>query len=446
MRFRYLISSAVLAVVLVGSTTELSAHGTGPGNSSDGMIVTRHFSGVWDQVDQEAQGLALQVVEQFDDSRKSVVYWYTYGVDRKTAWFIGIGDLVENRIDFELFESTDVGFMQDTRPGNDSVNSIGTMTIIFDNCDSGIVTFDTDNEEVGSGTFNIERLLEIMNTHCSGGISDDMHADSLFGDQYLQLMPARQDISGQGLAKYEDYPGHMEFEVRVDGLPDGHYHLLVGMMDRGEFVVLDGHGKIEFSSPAEDGHMMLTFDPRGEQIDVQDNQGAVLSSFDDMFEEDEHGHHGNDEDHDGEEDHNFDCEFGPGSGHGTGHGTGHGMNDGMADCVDDGNFIDIEMDLENTGILPVAKGEAEWEMNTHRVEFSVEIEDVPVGSYPLHVGGNEVGTIDAFAMHNGNVHGHIKFRDPEVSGREHLDFEARGQKIEVFQGEQIILEVEFPTE
>ena len=189
----------LLGLGLFGSGSTVLAHDVG---TTDGLMVTRHFTGLWDQVDQEAQGLALQVVEQFDDSRKSVVYWYTYGADRKAAWFMGIGDLVENRIDFELYESTDVGFMQDALPGNDSVNSIGTMTIVFDSCDSGVVTFDTTLEEVGSGSFNIERLLEIMNTHCSGGISDDMHADSMFGYQYLRLMPAREGISGEGLAKY----------------------------------------------------------------------------------------------------------------------------------------------------------------------------------------------------------------------------------------------------
>jgi len=85
-------------------------------------------------------------------------------------------------------------------------------------------------------------------------------------------------------------------------------------------------------------------------------------------------------------------------------------------------------------------------MNSQRVEFSVEIEDVPVGSYALKVGGVEVGIIEAFEMHMGGVYGHIMFRDPESYGREHLDFEPRGQKIEVLRGGDIILEVDFPVE
>ena len=449
MRVIRLISSVALAIGILGSSTIASAHGPGSGSTDDGFIVTRHFTGIWDQVDQEAQGLAIQVVEQLDDSRKSVVYWYTYGADRKTAWFIGIGDLVDNRIEYDLFESTNVGFMQDQAPGSDSVQSMGTMTIVFDSCDSGVVTYETENDEVGSGSFNIERLLEVMNTHCTGGISDDMHVDGMFGEQRLELTPAREGVTGSGLARYGDYPGHMEFEVDVEGLPDGDYHLYVGMQDRGGFTVQNGHGGMEFASPQEDGKMMMTFDPRGQQIDIHSNDGVMLSSFDDMFEEDDHGHHGDGDGHsghDGDDDHHYDCEFGSGSGGGMGGGMGHGMGGGMTDCVDDGEFIEIEVDLENTGVLPEAKGEAEWEMNSNRVEFSVEIEDVPVGFYTLKVGGVEVGIIEAFEMHHGDVYGRIMFRDPESYGREHLDFEPRGQKIEVLQQNNTILEVKFPAE
>jgi hypothetical protein len=432
-----------LLIATVTLPALLFAHESGSIGPSEGMIVTRHFTGIWDQVDQEAQGIALQVVEQLDDSRRAVAYWYTYGNDRKTAWYIGIGDLVENRIEMELFESTDVGFLQDAAPGNDTVSSIGTMVISFDSCQSGEVTFASSHPEVGNGSFRIERLLEVMNTHCTGGISDDMHADSLFGEQRIGLAPAREGIAGSGHARYEDVPGHMEFEVEVDGLPDGDYHLYVGPQDRGHFAVQEGRGEISFTSPAEDGHRLMNFDPRGMQIEVRDGQGAVLSSFDENLQKRDPRHHGGG--YAGGNDHAYDCASGTGHGMG-GSGMGGGMGGGMQDCVDDGDFLEIEADLQNTGVLPGASGEAEWEMNSHRVMFTVGIEGVPVGTYPLLVGGIAVGVIEALEMHDGEVYGRLGFRDPVVYGKGYLDFEPRGQKIEVMQGTDIILEVDFPAE
>ena len=431
-----IISTIVLTIGLFGSGANLFAHGTGSG-SGDFMgdfMVTRHFTGAWSQVDQESQGLNLEVIDQWDDSRRSVAYWYTYGTDRKTAWYLGIGDLVEDQIVYELYDSTDVGFMQDAEPDDDSIQSIGTMTIVFDSCDSGTATFETNHAEVGNGSFNIERVSAIMNTHCSGGISDDMHADAMFGEQRMELTSAREGITGNGHARYEDYPGHMEFEIDAEGLPDGDYHLFIGMQDRGVFSVVEGRGQMAFTSPGETGSLMMTFDPRGMLMEIHDDQGVVLSSFENRFEQDEHVHHGDG----GDDDHHYDCE--------SGMGMGHGMGNGMDDCVNDGEFVEIEVDLVNTAVLPDAKGEAEWKMNTDRVEFSVEIEDVPVGSYSLKVDGIEEGIIEAYEMRDGDVYGRIKFRDPETTGREHLDFEPRGKKVEVFQGDNIILEVNFPIE
>jgi len=345
---------------------------------------------------------------------------------------VAIGDLIDSRIAFQLYESTDVGFLQEAVPGNDSVHSIGTMTIVFDSCQSGKVTYETNHPEVGSGSFRIGRLLEVMNTHCTGGISDDMHADAIFGEQYLGLSPAREGIEGSGHARYQDYPDHMEFEVETNGLPDGTYHLYMGMQYRGEFSVVDGYGAMRFASPAENGRHLLNFDPRGMGLEIRDAEGVVLSSFGGMMDEDDH--------HGGGGGHHYACNDD------SGHGGMGGMGHGGPDCVDDGDYLEIEVDLQNSGILIDAEGEAEWEMNSERVMFAVEIEDVPAGDYPLHVGGVEVGVIEAFARHNGEVFGRLGFRDPQVYGMPHLDFDPRGQTIEVLQGDTVILAADLPAE
>jgi len=261
----------------------------------------------------------------------------------------------------------------------------------------------------------------------------------MYGQQRIELTPARNGISGISYARYEDFPGHSEFELNVDGLVDGDYHLFVGGQHRGDFVVHQGHGALEFASPGEDGRMLLNFDPRGMQIEIHDASGAVLSSFNNTLSTNDHhygGRHGNDDDH------NYDCQYGSGYGHGMG---GMGHMGGMHNCVDDGDYIDVQASLQNTGLLPGASGRAEWDMNSHRVEFSVEIENVPAGLYTLNVGGQDVGTIEAFQMHFG-VYGHITFRDPEAYGMRHLDFEPRSEMVRVLKGDSIILEVEFPLE
>ena len=56
--------------------------------------MTRYFSGLWDQPRQESQGIILQIIDQEDDTRKAVAYWFTYGDDLHTAWYMGLGEVV----------------------------------------------------------------------------------------------------------------------------------------------------------------------------------------------------------------------------------------------------------------------------------------------------------------------------------------------------------------
>lgn len=373
--------------------------------AAEDVIVTRNFSGVWDQAEHESQGLNLQIVNQASGDKIAVAYWYTYSDDLKSAWFMGVGPVSGNRVELILYEAANVGFLEDNSPGNDQVQEVGTMEIEFSSCDDGDVTFTTEIANVGSGVFPITRLSELFRTQCSGGVSDDTPSDVLSSEQRINLAPARQGISGSGHADFEERADRTEFSVEVEDLVDGNYRIFVGGIDRGELVVTLGIGETEYRSPVEPGKILLTFDPRGEVIEVHDNQGAVLTSGDAVF--------GEDDDDDGEN-------------------------------MDFGN-IEIEVELTNTGVFPLASGDAKLEPRADRTDFSVEIEDVPVGSYGLRVGGETVGTIEVMMMQDGSVEGELEFRNPVEPGKILLDFDPRGQQIDVLDGSTVILETLFPS-
>jgi hypothetical protein len=107
-------------------------------------------------------------------------------------------------------------------------------------------------------------------------------------------------------------------------------------------------------------------------------------------------------------------------------------------------MFDIEVELTNTGVYPDASGDARLEPRMDRSDFSVEIEDVPVGPYDLRIGGSVVGTIEVQMFPDGSVEGELEFRDPVEPGKLPLDFDPRGQQIEVFEGSTVILETLFP--
>lgn len=392
-------------------------------------IVTRHFSGLWEQPEHENQGFTLHVVHQISGERVAVAFWFTYDANDQPTWFIGQGPVNGDRIEMVLYQVTDVAFLQPNNPDVNSADEVGSLVMIFDSCANGTAEYDTNVAHIGSGSVAIERYGWILNTHCSGGIADDTPAHAPISEQRVALLPVNGG-SGSGHADFLERPDRTEFSVEVEDLSDGVYDIVVGGIDRGDVVVSVGMGETEFRSPVEDGKEPLNFDPRGQVIEVHDSQGAVLSSGDAVFDDrscdgscvgDGHeGHHGGN--------------HGGGGGHGGGSGGGH--NFGM---------MDIEVELENTGVYPLASGDAKLEPRADRTDFSVEIEDVPVGGYDLRIGGEIIGTIQAVMMMDGTVEGELEFRDPVEPGKLPLDFDPRGEMIEVLEGSTVILSVLFPT-
>jgi hypothetical protein len=375
------------------------------------VIVTRSFTGVWDQVEHESQGINLQIIDQLDGSKVGVVYWFTYGEDRRSAWFLGVGEATGNRIDLVLYEGEDIGFLEDDTPGDDPrINEVGTMEMVFTSCIDADVTFSTTIAGVDSGTFTARRFTDLYNTTCSGGISDDTPSSVLPTEQRIGLAPARDGVTGSGHADFEERPDRTEFSVEAEDIPDGSYRIVVGGIDRGELVVSLGadnrtRGETEFRSPVEAGKVLLTFDPRDQVIEIHDAIGAVLTSGDTSI--------------------------------------GGGGDDGGGTEIDWGT-VEIEVELINPGVYPLASGRARLEPRDDRTDFSVEIEDVPEGSYAVSVGGEMVGNIQVVTLQDGSVEGDLEFRNPVEPGKVLLDFDPRGQQIDVLEGQTVIMEVLFP--
>ena len=81
------------------------------------VVVTRNFTGLWNQTNHESQGLNLQVIDQITGDKVGVAYWFTYGDDMESAWFFGVGPVTGDRIEMILFEGSGIGFLEDNKPG-----------------------------------------------------------------------------------------------------------------------------------------------------------------------------------------------------------------------------------------------------------------------------------------------------------------------------------------
>jgi len=260
-------------------------------------LITSSFSGVWDQPEQESQGIILQIGEQEDDQKVGIAYWFTYGPDLHTAWYLGIGPVTGNEISMTLYTASDIGFMAENLEGDESVAPVGTLNLVFHNCNQGDATY-TLNEVVGeddvvveasAGEFPIKRISSIYHQRCSGGISDDTPKGGKPLDLDVDLLPVAEGSSARGKAKFWERTERTDFKVEVENLVDGSYTLeICGGTDavvQFEMLVVLGEGELEFRSPVSDDKLDLNFDPRNCKIELLSGAEVVLSSGDAVLSE-----------------------------------------------------------------------------------------------------------------------------------------------------------------
>lgn len=94
------------------------------------------------------------------------------------------------------------------------------------------------------------------------------------------------------------------------------------------------------------------------------------------------------------------------------------------------------------GLAPAASGKLRFESRGDRTGFKVEVEDLPAGAYSLRVGGIERAALDVAASALGTF-AEAEFRSPADVGAALLDFDPRGQLVEVAQGGKAFLSRRF---
>ena len=104
------------------------------------------------------------------------------------------------------------------------------------------------------------------------------------------------------------------------------------------------------------------------------------------------------------------------------------------------------IDLVNTGVEPAADGKVEFRVKKkNRMRFKVEAEDLTPANYDVVVGGVVRGVLDVRQLPDGRVEGELEFDTKRSSRKQRLDFDPRGQLIEIARAATVYLHVVLPT-
>lgn len=196
-----------------------------------------------------------------------------------------------------------------------------------------------------------------------------------------------------------------DFRVEIEDVPVGAYDVFVASTNRGTLTVavqldLKVQGEIEFSSVLDDSpsnELPLDFDPAGQTIEIKQGTNVFLSA------------------------------------------TGGTTTTGTCSVVNN------EVDFTTTGLDGDAKGKSRFRQDAGcGRDLRVEVEKLTVGSYDLKVGGLLRGTISVTGA-GSNTLGEVEFDTEPTPGKLLLNFDPRGQSVEVLQGTNLFLSVTMPN-
>ncbi len=199
------------------------------------------------------------------------------------------------------------------------------------------------------------------------------------------------DPDASGNAKFEiDDLGRRKFSVEAENIPLGSYNLFVAGIKRGAFAAKLSSGKVkgelEFSTSPDIGELPLTFDPRGQLLEITNASGLFFANL-----------------------------FGLGGSNG-------------AYSVP----LRFKLPLFNLGVDSNATAVVEFKRDEkNQRSFEAEIEDVPAGDYALVVGGVSRAAVAVVADDLGGTRGQVEFSDEAEAGKLPLDFDPLGQLVEV---------------
>ncbi|TDR23581.1 hypothetical protein [Marinicella litoralis] len=376
---------------------------------ANNLIITKSFTGGWYDPAKNGQGFLLEIIKS-NNQKMALTTWFTFDTDGNQYWLIGVGEITGQSINFQMIvpEGGQFGDLHD--PNNISNTPWGEVQFNFTDCNNGTVSWNPTASGFNAGSMPVTRNTIINNLNCTGGWFDELGDTITETEIITPLLSTGLDADANGKTKYEQRTDRIDYSVEIEDLPVGIYQLFVGDEFKGdiEVVTLTGgstEGEIEFRDPVEPGKLLLDFNPHNQIIDITQNGLVYLTS----------------------------------------EGSTSGGNNGGNSSQNAPPFGDSETEIymTNTGIIPLGQAKAELKQRADRVDFQIELEDVPLGFYDFNVDGVIQGVVEVVQTPTG-AEGELEFRNPIEAGKELLDFNPLGALLTVTQGSDLLFTVNFP--
>ena len=129
----------------------------------DPFVMESGISGAWYDPARNGEGFMLEILS----GGAALVYWFTYDDAGEQDWYIAVGQVIGNRIEFdELLRVSGGVFGPTFDPDLVTTETVGSAEFIWDGCDTGVM-----NWRIGPrfGRMDLQRIIQAAGTSCAYG-------------------------------------------------------------------------------------------------------------------------------------------------------------------------------------------------------------------------------------------------------------------------------------
>ncbi len=201
-----------------------------PDNLGDPFVIEAGISSNWRDPDRRGEGFVLEILKR----DRALMYWLTYDDFGQQDWYIAVGKIIGNRIEFaELLSVSGGEFGPGFDPSKVRETVVGSANFIWSDCSTGAMEWELHREGVyRHGRMNLKRLSRLMGIDCGRALLPPVREEA-------KLMGSWRDITHRG----EGYTLELLIDGRAvvywftyDTNGNRRWFLGEGRLEDGEFV------------------------------------------------------------------------------------------------------------------------------------------------------------------------------------------------------------------
>lgn len=142
------------------------------------FLLEAGISSSWFDPTHDGEGFLLEMLPE----NIAVLYWFTYDTNGAQDWYVGVGEVLANRIEFaEIYQATGGEFGSGFDPEKITHEIVGSASFVWSSCDQADMSYRIGSQ---SGRMLLSRITRLMGLDCGNPMPQLMNEEAFLSGSW----------------------------------------------------------------------------------------------------------------------------------------------------------------------------------------------------------------------------------------------------------------------